>query len=41
MIVKGHLVLLGMANTYPATESMRNYGCGIYRITGKFTELGV
>ena len=36
-----HPVLLGMANFSPESEYMRNQGCRIYRITGKFAELGV
>ena len=41
MSAKGHPVLLGMDNFSPESECMRNDGCRIYRITGKFTELGV
>ena len=38
---EGNPVLLGMANNSSRTECMRNQGCRIYRITGKFSELGV
>ena len=31
-------VLLGMANTSPESECMRNHGCRIFRITGKITQ---
>ena len=34
---EGHPVSLGMAKNFPRTECMRNQGCWIYRITGKFT----
>ena len=31
-------VLLGLANTSPESECMRNHGCRIFRITRKITQ---